>query len=298
MRGGEIVDVDEIADAGAVRGGELFAVDLDLVLLAERDLEHIRNEVGFDAVILAKLLARTGGVEVAEIDVGEAVNLVVPIQHLLEHELRLAVRVDRLLGQPLVHRDLLRCSVGGASGGEDELLHAALDGSVEEIDAGRDVIAEILRGIGHRFRDERIRGEVHDGIRLRTTNGSDDLFAVAKVAFDEGRAGIDGQTVALGKVIENGDLMSCVDEFFRTNTADIPGPSRDENVHAKLKTSGWGKSRAKSVTNVFRRICLAAARVRAACPWGPLRRRATATKDPYFLRGMRTSSGIGFFKLR
>ena len=124
MRGGEVVDVDEIADAGAVGRGVFVAVDLRLLLLAERDLDDVGDEVGLDAVILAEFLARAGGVEVAQVDVHQAVDLVVPVEDLLEHQLRLAVGIDRLLRQPLVHRHLLRRAVGGAGGGEDEFLHA------------------------------------------------------------------------------------------------------------------------------------------------------------------------------
>jgi hypothetical protein len=36
--GGQVLDMDEIADAGAVGGGVFFAVNFGLLLLAERDL--------------------------------------------------------------------------------------------------------------------------------------------------------------------------------------------------------------------------------------------------------------------
>jgi hypothetical protein len=37
---------------------------------------------------------------------------------------------------------------------------------VEEVDAAGDVVAEIFRGIRHRLADERVGGEVHDGVGL------------------------------------------------------------------------------------------------------------------------------------
>ncbi len=105
-----------------------------------------------------------GGVEVAERDELEAVDFVVPAENFLEDEFRLAVGVDRALRQRLVDGHALGRAEGGAGGGEDEFF-APADHGVEQIDAAADVIAEILRGVVHRFADERIGGEMHHGFR-------------------------------------------------------------------------------------------------------------------------------------
>ncbi len=91
---GEIDHVDVIADAGAVRGGVIGAVDFAMFFLAEGDLEHIGDEVGFDAVVFAVLFGGAGGVEVAEGDVFELVDASVPMEHPFEHEFGFAVGVD------------------------------------------------------------------------------------------------------------------------------------------------------------------------------------------------------------
>lgn len=50
----------------------------DVVLLPEGDFEDVRDEVGLDAVVFAEARAGAGGVEVAEGDEAQAVDLVMP----------------------------------------------------------------------------------------------------------------------------------------------------------------------------------------------------------------------------
>ena len=178
-------------------------------------------------------------------------DLVVPVEDLLEHELRLAVGVDRLLGQALVHGDFFRGAVGGAGGGEDEFLDARIDGGVEEVDASGDVIAEIFRGVGHRLGDEGVGGEVHDGFGLGFLNGGEDLVAVSEVAFDEFGARVEREAVALGEVVENGDLMAGVEEFLRANTADVACAAGNENVHGEIE-NGLRSQVTREITVVHR----------------------------------------------
>ena len=84
----------------------------------------------FNAMMFAEFLAGAGGVEVAERNELQLVNLLIPVEHLLEHQLGFAVRIDGALRQILGHRNSIRRAVGGASGAEDEFLHAAFDGGV------------------------------------------------------------------------------------------------------------------------------------------------------------------------
>ena len=160
----EIDDVDVVADAAAIRCRVVGAVDLDRLLLAECNLEDIRDEVGLDAVILAELLGGTRRIEVTECDEGDPMELSVPAEYLLEHQLRLAVGVDWLLRRNFVNGHRLGDAEGGAGGGEDEALHSLGDHGLQQVHAIRHVVAEIFPGIGHRFPDQRIGGEVHDGL--------------------------------------------------------------------------------------------------------------------------------------
>ena len=88
----EIEDVDVVADARAVGRLVVGAVDFDVLLLPERDLQDVRDEVRLDAVIFAEGLGGAGGVEVAQGDVVEAVDFVIPAEDFLEDQLRFAVR--------------------------------------------------------------------------------------------------------------------------------------------------------------------------------------------------------------
>ncbi len=62
---------------------------------------------------------------------------------------------------------------------------------------------------------------MHDGVGLGVLHRADDDVAIGEVALDEGGARVDGLAVALGQVVENGDLMAGVDEFLGTDAADV-----------------------------------------------------------------------------
>ena len=53
VRGGQVIDVDVVADAGAVGRRVVGAEDLDVRALAERGLEDERDQVRFGVVVLA-----------------------------------------------------------------------------------------------------------------------------------------------------------------------------------------------------------------------------------------------------
>ena len=50
---GQIVDVDVIANAGAVGGGIVVAENLDTLALSQRHLQHQRNQMRFRVVVFA-----------------------------------------------------------------------------------------------------------------------------------------------------------------------------------------------------------------------------------------------------
>lgn len=166
VRGGEVDDVDEVADAGAVGCGVLVAIDGDFFGLAERNFEDIGDEVGFDAVVFAKFFGGAGGVKVSQGNVVDAVNFFVPLEDLFKDEFGVAVGIDRFLRQTFVHRNFFRNSIGGAGGGEDDFFAAGVDHAVEEIDAADDVDLVVEGGVFHGFGDERFACEVDNGVGL------------------------------------------------------------------------------------------------------------------------------------
>src|SRR5260370_41657238 len=84
---GDIEDVDVIGDAGSVRCGIVRAEDIDMGQATASGVEKPRNEMSFDAMMLAPFLGGSGSVEITEGHILEAsVDLVVR-QNLFEYEL-------------------------------------------------------------------------------------------------------------------------------------------------------------------------------------------------------------------
>ena len=86
VRGGKIVDVDVVADAGAVGRGIVGAEDVQLWALARCGAEGERDQMCFGIVEFADFSAfvGTGGVEITQGGEAEAVGAVVGFEGLLE----------------------------------------------------------------------------------------------------------------------------------------------------------------------------------------------------------------------
>ena len=153
----------------------------------------------------------------------------IPAEDGFEHELRLAVGVDRALGEGFVERHPVGNAEGRAGGGEDEFFHARFDSHVEEVDAGGDIVSEIFRGIGHRLADEGVGGEVHDGLRFCLFEGVAEDRAIAEVALVEVGARVDRFGVALAEIVEHRDLVAAIEKFLDANTADVTGAASDQD---------------------------------------------------------------------
>ena len=164
----QIVDVDVIANAGAVGRGIVVAENRDVFALPERHLQHDRNQVRLGRVVLAHvaLRARAGGVEVTQRRVAQAVGRGVIGQRLLDDQLGEAVRIDRPLRLFLGDRHSLRRAVGGRGAGKDDLLDVRGPHGFQQPQAADDVVLIILGRIVDRFADQRERREVHHRVDL------------------------------------------------------------------------------------------------------------------------------------
>src|ERR1035438_2807066 len=138
MRLRQVEDMNIIPDAGAIGRGIIRAINFAVRLLSERHLQDVWDKMRLDAVMLAESFAGAGGVEVAERDELQSVNPLIPLQHLLEHQLGLAIRVDGALRQVLGHRQAVGRPVGRARRAEHELLHTASDRCIEQLQAVAD----------------------------------------------------------------------------------------------------------------------------------------------------------------
>ena len=75
---GQIDDMNVIANAGAVRGGVIGAKDFAFAGLPKRDLKDIRDKVSLDAMMFTEFFACASGIEVAQRDKLQPVNLLIP----------------------------------------------------------------------------------------------------------------------------------------------------------------------------------------------------------------------------
>lgn len=197
MGRGQILDVDEIPDAGAVWSGVSISENGDGIALAKGNFEDIWDEMGFDAVMFTEPGGGTGGVEVAEGGEDDAVDLFVPLEDLFKDELAVAVGIDRFLGAAFVERYFFRDTVGGAGGGKNDFAAAGFDHGIKEVHAPGDVGLVVAGGMFHGFRDECLSGKVDDGVGFFLSDGSSEAFAVEEIADDEFSPWIDGGFMSL-----------------------------------------------------------------------------------------------------
>ena len=230
---GDVDDVDVVADAGAVWRGIIGAEDLAFLGLSEGDLEHVGDQVRLHPVMFAEAFAGPGGVEVAEGDELHAVELVIPLEDLLEHQLGLAVGIHRLLRRGLVDGHAVRRAEGGAGGAEDEFLHPVLLRGVDEVQSARDIVPEILRGVDHRFADQRVRGEVDHGLGRSGLYRGEDVGAVVEIPLHKNCTRIDSRAVPLGEVVVDGDLMAGIERLLYEDGPDVSGATGDEDLHVR-----------------------------------------------------------------
>src|SRR3972149_629263 len=111
---GQVRDVDVVADAGAIGGRVVRAVQGHGISLPGGYLEDDGDEVRLRTVVFAAPVAGAGGVEVAQGD-GAYALLLIPGEHPLHHQLRLAVGVDRPQGRVFAYRHLVRLAVDGGA---------------------------------------------------------------------------------------------------------------------------------------------------------------------------------------
>src|SRR5437899_2463372 len=111
---GQVRYVNVITDASAVRRGIVSAENLAVRLLAKSDFEHVRNQVGFRPVMLAETFAGSSRVEITKRNEVQSLQLLIPMQHLLEHQLGFAVWIDRPLRQIFRHRHAIGWSISRA----------------------------------------------------------------------------------------------------------------------------------------------------------------------------------------
>src|SRR5713101_5859300 len=124
VRIGDIEHVDVVAEAGSVRCGVVRAEDIDMGQSTASGVENPRNEMSFDAMMLAAFLGGSGSVEITEGHVLEpGVDLVIR-QNLFEYELGFTIRIDGRLPMVFGDGNDFGFAVDSCGGRKNEFLHA------------------------------------------------------------------------------------------------------------------------------------------------------------------------------
>ena len=229
----EVLDVDVVADAGAVLGGVVGAEEVDVGFFTQGDLEQDGDEVGFGAVVFADgaVGGAAGNVEVARCGEGEVFGLRDVEKNVFDHELGVAVGIDRVLGEVFGHGHFFGNAVGGAGRGEDELFDLARVHGIEHADGGGDIITIILTGVGDALTNLGGGGEMHDRFDLVLLKNVDQTESIGKISGIKGGFCVHGSAVPHGKIIHAGDAVTAFDQEFDGVRSDVTGTADDANVH-------------------------------------------------------------------
>ena len=164
----EVLDVDVVADAAAVRGGVVAAEDLYLLELAAGDLADDGHEVVGDAFgVFANSAAgmRADGVEVTQdADAPTWLRARQVKEHLLDHGFAVAVGIGGLDAFLLGDGYALGVAVDCGRGAEYQGLAAMLLHTLQEADCGIEVVIVITQRLGDGFTYGFEAGEVDDSV--------------------------------------------------------------------------------------------------------------------------------------
>jgi hypothetical protein len=86
---------------------------------------------------------------------------------------------------------------------------------------------------------------MHHRVRPMSGEGSLDLLAIRKFAFNEMRPGINSGPMAFAEIIENNNVMPLIQQEFGANAPDVARAANHEDFHWRGKCNVIsGKSKA------------------------------------------------------
>ncbi len=165
VSGGKIADVDIVALAGTVARRVVLAIDLDQRPKPERRLDRDPDQVDDVRPLLA---GAPGGVGAGDVEIAQRHRREAGIgggdvaQHLLAHQLGVAVGVDRPGRRVLADRRAIRDAVDGGTGRKDEAPDPCFQRGLGKGQRPERVVAIIFGRLRHRFRYGDAGCEMHD----------------------------------------------------------------------------------------------------------------------------------------
>jgi len=176
VRIGQIVHMNVVANAGAIRRRVVGAVDPQLWSVRGGSGKRQWNQMSFRIVELANFAAFVGpgGVEITETHRAQSVSAAVSLQRVFKKKFRCAVGIHRFARGPLGNRTLFGDAVHSAAGGKHEAANAGVQRSGLKSDGlncpereGAEVREDRSRGQGRRSQT------AWDYPSLRRTSGSE-----------------------------------------------------------------------------------------------------------------------------
>ena len=118
-----------------------------------------------------------------------------------------------------------------AGGAENDLAHAVVGGSLQDVEAADEVHLRVIAGVGHRAWDLGLRRVVVDDLRLERGDRALHLVLVADVDPVDLRLGAQVFLAAGAEVVEHCHLVAGRDIGVDDVRADETGAASDENLH-------------------------------------------------------------------
>ena len=200
----QIHHMNIVAQAGAVRGGVIGAMQGQRRPPPGDRIQHQRDQMGLGAVELADLGfgIGTGHVEIAEDDRAQAMGGPEIGQHALDGALAGAIGVQRLLRRVLVQQDAIMIAIGGAGRGKHHIAAAPRHRRLKEVERAADIDPPIPPRLLHRLAHLAEGGEMHHRGGLPSGKDLIQPRPVQKIALLEGakfhRIGPAGGQIVIG----------------------------------------------------------------------------------------------------
>src|ERR1017187_944617 len=240
---GQIGDMDVIADAGAVGGGIVVAIDADRLAASEGYIEDERNEVGFRFVGFAAgdaagAFRSTRDVEVAERGVAQAVDSIEPLEHVLDEKLGFPIIVGGAEARIFLDRDRLRLAINGGRGRKDQAAWTMGQNRLKEGKGGGGVVTKKELGMKHGLACLDEGGEVENGVEgIVLGSGIDEKFfncsAIGQVSLDELDAHRNLIALCVAQIIEYNGFVTLRGQQSSDGATDISRTSGNQDLHKK-----------------------------------------------------------------
>lgn len=231
VRVGEILDVDVVADAGAVGGVVIVTKNLR-VLPAFEGVEHDRHEV-HDETVSELWGTGAGYVEVAQGDGAHAVSALGVGKHPFAHVLGRAVGVDGSALEFLIDEVNIGRAVHGRGGAKNEVADACTRRCFEHVGEAADVVVPVHFGLFDGFAHLLVGSEMDHGLHtalahlaLENLNG-----AVGGDVLLNERSIADAVAKASREIIDNGDGLAALEKKLHNVCANVTCTTNNQSCH-------------------------------------------------------------------